>query len=157
MLHKIKHFFDNNLVANVSTNSEHALRLAMASLMIEVAESDYHDAPEERHSLINIVKNSFDLTDTKTSEIIDLARDQHANSTDYFQFTNLINQHYSAAQRIALIENLWHIAFADHKLDKHEEHVIRRIADLIHVAHSDFIKTKLKVQIETQSEAQSIA
>lgn len=148
MLLKIKRFFDDNVIANANSNStknEHAVRLAMASLMIEVAESDYHDAPEEREFILNIVKNSFDLSDTETNEIVDLARQEHADSIDYFQFTSLINQHYSAAQRIELIEKLWQIAFSDHSLDKHEEHVIRRIADLIHVSHSDFMKTKLKV------------
>ena len=153
MLQKIKRFFDNNLISNASSSSfdnEHAVRLAMASLMIEVAESDYHDAPEERESVLNIVKSSFDLSDTETNEIVDLARQEHVDSIDYFQFTSLINQHYSAEQRIDLIEKLWQIAFADHKLDKHEEHVIRRIADLIHVAHSDFMKTKLKVQNSVQ-------
>jgi len=85
------------------------------------------------------------LSDTETNEILELAREEHADSIDYFQFTSLINQHYSAEQRIELIEKLWQVAFADHQLDKHEEHVIRRISDLIHVSHSDFMKTKLKV------------
>ncbi len=148
MLQKIKRFFDDNVLTNANSNStdnEHAVRLAMASLMIEVAESDYHDAPEERESVLKIIKDSFDLSDTETNEIVELARQEHAESIDYFQFTSLINQHYSAAERIELIEKLWIIAFADNELDKHEEHVIRRIADLIHVAHSDFMKTKLKV------------
>ena len=145
MLHTIKRFFDDNFSDNVKVDHEHALRLAMAALMIEVAESDYHDAPEERESLISIVKDSFDLSDTETNEILELAREEHADSIDYFQFTSLINQHYSAEQRIELIEKLWQVAFADHQLDKHEEHVIRRISDLIHVSHSDFMKTKLKV------------
>ena len=146
MINKIKRFFDNNLSDATYRDSEHALRLAMAALMIEVAESDFHDAPEEHDSLIRIVKNSFDLSDSETNDIIDLAKQEHADSIDYFQFTRLINLHYSAAQRIELIEKLWQVAFADHKLDKHEEHVIRRIADLIHVSHSDFMKTKLKVK-----------
>lgn len=149
MLQKIKRFFEHNLIANANSavhDSEHSIRLAMASLMVEVAESDYHDAPEEREAVLDIVRNSFDLSKTETDEIVDLARQEHADSIDYFQFTSLINQHYSAEQRIELIEKLWLIAFADNKLDKHEEHVIRRIADLIHVAHSDFMKTKLKVQ-----------
>ena len=148
MLQKLKRFFDNNVLAKANSNpidSEHAVRLAMASLMIEVAESDYHDAPEERDSVLNIIKDSYDLSDAETNEIVDLARQEHADSVDYFQFTSLINQHYSAAERIELIEKLWIIAFADNELDKHEEHVIRRIADLIHVAHSDFMKTKFKV------------
>lgn len=149
MLPKIKQFFERHFIAESSSSeldSAHALRMAMASLMIEVAESDYHDAPEERASILKIVKESFDLTDSETDEIINLAHKEHTDSIDYFQFTSLINQYYSAEQRIELIEKLWLIAFADNKLDKHEEHVIRRIADLIHVARSDFMKTKLKVQ-----------
>lgn len=154
MLHKIKRFFDENVVNSTNSNNldnDHAVRLAMASLMIEVAESDYHDAPEERESVLSIVKDSFDLSDAETNEIVDLARQEHADSIDYFQFTSLINQHYSAAQRIELIEKLWKIAFSDHQLDKHEEHVIRRITDLIHVSHSDFMKTKLKVLKQAQT------
>lgn len=154
MLNKIKRFFDDNVLTNSNAHNEdieHRVRLAMASLMIEVAESDFHDAPEERELVLNIVKESFDLSDTETNQIVELARQEHADSIDYFQFTSLINQHYSAAQRIELIEKLWQIAFADHTLDKHEEHVIRRIADLIHVAHSDFMKTKLKVLNNKQS------
>lgn len=149
MLRNIKTFFEAHFITESSTSeadTEHALRLAMASLMVEVAESDYEDAPEELEALLNIVKNSFSLEEDEANHIIDLAKREHAESTDYFQFTSLINQNYSATQRIELIENLWKIAFADKTLDKHEEHVIRRIADLLHVSHSDFMLTKLKVQ-----------
>jgi len=149
MLPKIKQFFENHFIAESSStgfDSAHALQLAMASLMIEVAEADYDNAPEERETLLNLVKESFDLSQDEANELVDLARQEHADSTDYFQFTSLINQNYSATQRIELIENLWKVAFADKVLDKHEIHVIRRIADLIHVSHSDFIASKLRVQ-----------
>ena len=149
MLPRVKQFFESHFIAESGSSeldSEHALRLAMASLMIEVAESDYENSPAEREALLKIVKQSFDLKESEASEIIELAQQEHTESTDYFQFTSLINQNYSAAQRIVLIENLWKIAFADKVLDKHEVHVIRRIADLIHVSHSDFIATKLRVQ-----------
>jgi len=149
MLPKIKQFFESHFIAESGSSeldSEHALRLAMASLMIEVAESDYENSPAEREALLTIVKQSFDLEEAEANEMIELAQQEHTESTDYFQFTSLINQNYSAAQRIVLIENLWKIAFADKVLDKHEVHVIRRIADLIHVSHSDFIASKLRVQ-----------
>ncbi len=149
MLPKIKQFFEGHFIAESSSkefDSARALQLAMASLMIEVAEADYDDAPEERETLLNLVKESFDLSQDEANELVDLARQEHAESTDYFQFTSLINQNYSATQRIELIDNLWKVAFADKVLDKHEIHVIRRIADLIHVSHSDFIASKLRVQ-----------
>jgi uncharacterized tellurite resistance protein B-like protein len=42
-----------------------------------------------------------------------------------------------------LVENMWRVAFSDQKLDKYEEALIRKVADLIYVSHQDFIKTKL--------------
>lgn len=145
MLTKLKHFFESQFVSESplsEADSEHALRLAMAALMIEVAESDYDDSAEERDALFNIVKQSFDLEESEVDEILNLARAEHKESTDYFQFTSLINQNYSEARKIELIENLWKVAFADKVLHKYEEHVIRRIADLIYVSHRDFIATK---------------
>ncbi len=152
MLPKLKQFFETHFVAETGSSeidSEHALRLAMASLLVEVAESDFNDAPEEREILIKIVTDSFDLEQDEAIQIINLAKQEHAESTDYFQFTKLINQNYSAEQKIKLIENLWKVAFSDNVLDKYEEHVIRRIADLIYVSHSDFMATKLRVQSNT--------
>ena len=154
MLPKIKQFFESHFIAESSSSeldSEHRLQLALASLMIEVAEADYEDAPEERATLLKLVEESFDLSQKEANELIKLAREEHAESTDNFQFTSLVNQHYSAAQRIELIEKLWRVAFADNVLDKHEDHVIRRIADLIHVSHSDFIASKLRVQTNSDS------
>ena len=49
-------------------------------------------------------------------------------------------------EKVGLIENMWRIAFSDEQLDKYEEHLIRKISDLIYVSHSDFIKTKLNVR-----------
>ena len=121
-------------------------QLALAALMIEVAEADFEDAPEEKKAILNIVKTSFDLKDNDAEDLFQLAKEEHAKSTDYFQFTRLINDHYSAQQKVELIENLWRIAFSDNVLDKYEEHVIRRISDLIYVSHRDFMSTKLRVQ-----------
>jgi len=36
------------------------------------------------------------------------------------------------------------MAYADHELDKYEEHLLRRLAELLHVPHKDFIQTKHK-------------
>jgi len=149
MLDQIKQFFEKSFVSPSGFSDgddKKATQLAIAALLIEVAESDYCDVPEERATLLQIIKNSFELSLDETNKIIELAKEEHKNATDYFQFTRLINDNYSAEQKIKLIENLWEIAFSDSYLDKYEEHVIRRIADLIYVSHSDFIATKLRVQ-----------
>lgn len=156
MLNNIKNFFNQNLIPASSGLSngesdkagEHATRLALAALLVEVAESDYRDAPEEHSMLLNIVKETFKLPQDEANEIIVLARKKHENSTDYFQFTRLISDNYSAEQKIQLVESLWRVAFSDYHLDKYEEHVIRRISDLLYVSHSDFMSSKLRIQNE---------
>jgi len=149
MLPKIKQFFESHFIADNKTISaeeqQHSMQLAIAALLIEVAESDFEHSDKEHDALLEVVSNTFDLKENKSETLIQLAKEAHQNSTDYFQFTSLINQHYSAEERIKLIEKLWEIAFADKVLHKYEEHVIRRIADLLYVSHSDFMASKLRV------------
>jgi uncharacterized tellurite resistance protein B-like protein len=149
MTNLIKQFFQIKLspaAAQPKKDPEHATRLAMAALMLEVAEADYQQQPEEKAMLVELARKSFDLNQADADELVELASKEYEASTDYFEFTRLINEHYSEQQKIELIENLWRIAYADNILDKYEEHVIRRIADLIYVSHKDFIAGKLRAQ-----------
>lgn len=149
MLNTIKRFFDNHLAPDsteAGRDPRHALRLAVAALLIEITESDYEQRPDERSALLEIVRNHFGLSVEEASSLILLAETEHAESTDYFQFTTLINKSYTPEQKRRVIEDLWRVAFADNELHKYEEHVIRRIAGLIHVPHKEFIAAKHRVQ-----------
>jgi uncharacterized tellurite resistance protein B-like protein len=68
------------------------------------------------------------------------------DATDLFQFTQLINDQYSHEQKEGLIYAMWRVALADGKVQAIEDHIIRRVAGLIHVSHSDFIRLKLKAR-----------
>jgi len=149
MLNTIKRFFDNYLAPDFSGaggDSQHALRLAVAALFVEITEADYEQRPDEKSALLEIVRNHFGLSAEEASSLILLAETEHAESTDYFQFTTLINKNYTPEQKRRVIEDLWRVAFADNELHKYEEHVIRRIAGLIHVPHKEFIAAKHRVQ-----------
>lgn len=149
MLNTIKRFFDNHLAPDFSgtdVDSQHALRLAVAALLVEITEADYKQRPDEKIALLEIVRNHFGLGVKEASSLILLAETEHAESTDYFQFTTLINKSYTPEQKRRMIEDLWRVAFADNELHKYEEHVIRRIAGLIHVPHKEFIAAKHRVQ-----------
>ncbi len=147
MLTSIKRFFELHIVADTSgpVDPQQAIQLAVAVLLVEIAEADYQNKPEERDALECIVRDQFGLKDSEAAELIILARSEHANSTDYFQFTSLINGHFNADQKVKIIENLWRVAFADEHLHHNEEHVIRRLADLLHVSHGKFIAAKHRV------------
>jgi len=91
------------------------------------------------------IQKTFDLSENESQTLFELAEVEQRNSTDYHQFTRLIAKNYSKQQKHRVIENLWKVAYADGRLDSLEEHMLRRISDLIYVSHSDFIRIKHKV------------
>ncbi len=94
----IKKFFDLKLAPKSETTQkdpEHATRLAMAALMLEVAEADYQQQPEEKEMLIELARKSFNLNQADADELVELASKEYEASTDYFEFTRLINDNYS--------------------------------------------------------------
>lgn len=149
MIDAITRFFEQRLNKKESeADSERAcrLQLATAALMFELLKTDQIIDERETAALRDILRTKFQLDDERLEEIITLAEAEARQSVSLYEFTSLVNQHYGYDDRVQLIENLWHVALADQHLDKYEEQMIRRTADLLHVSHSDFIRTKLKVR-----------
>ena len=146
MLKTIKKYFENHLSSQAEDNLDHQLKLATAALLIEMMQQDHHEHENEKRAIRSALQSKFSLTDDETDDLYQLAQQQLAHATDYFQFTNLIARNFNQAQKIKVIEYLWTIAYADQHLDAYEEHMVRRIADLIYVSHKDFMQTKHKVQ-----------
>ncbi len=146
MMTKLKSFLDTFLPeSEPEQNPAEVISLASAALMVEVLLSDYERKPEENEALMSILKKSFSLNQTTAQALFERAQQAQNNATDYFRFTSQINDLCTPEEKISLIENLWRVAYADGELSPYEDHVIRRIADLIYVTHTDFIATKLNV------------
>ena len=146
MLNTIKQFFEQNISLETEVDIEHRLKLATAALMIEIMNQDGETKNEEVEAVKQALQTKFELTTTEIDELFTLASEEARQSVDLYQFTSLIREHFSSEKKIKTIEYLWTVAYADNHLDPHEEHLIRRIADLLYVTHQDFMKTKHKVQ-----------
>ena len=120
--------------------------LAYASLLIEVINSDNKFDDRERDKLLEILSSKLDIHKEELDNFTELAQKQSEDSTSLYEFTREINDQYEYEEKVSLITDLWGIAYSDGKLDKYEDYVIRKIADLIYVSHADFIKSKLKVK-----------
>jgi uncharacterized tellurite resistance protein B-like protein len=144
MLAQIRTFFEQhlNLDGGTSRDPDEALRLAAAALLLEMTRMDHKVLPEERAAVAKAVQEHFGLDEQHAEELLTCAEAERAQSTDYYQFTSLINQSYSAEDKARLIELLWRVAYADASLDKYEEHMVRKVADLLYVPHSAFIAAK---------------
>jgi uncharacterized tellurite resistance protein B-like protein len=149
MLVSIKRFFENQLKFKSTETpalKNHRLQLASAALMIELLKTDRHIDERETSAVKRLLLNTFSLTNEELEEVIKLAEREAAEAVSLYEFTSLINEAYSYEDKLLLVENLWSVALADDHLDKYEEQLIRKTADLIYLSHSDFIKAKLKVR-----------
>jgi len=146
MLTKLQNFFDLYLNKDIKAEIplQRRLQMASAALMVEMLHVDQQVTTEEDEKLRLLLKQRFNLDSSEIEALIDLAHNEKHEATDYFQFTSLLNEHYSQQQKIDLVEDLWQLAYADHELDKYEEHLLRRLSELLHVPHQDFIRTKHK-------------
>ncbi|UCB55484.1 MAG: TerB family tellurite resistance protein [Thiotrichales bacterium] len=145
MIVRIRQFFERHIIVteDIGTDQlEHQLRLASAALMIEVLYADHAVEQAELDTLRRILQDHFELTTDEADNLIQLADEERIEATDYYQFTSLINEFYTQQQKRELITRLWQMAYADNKLHKFEEHLVRRLADLLHVPHAAFIQSK---------------
>ncbi len=119
---------------------------ACVALLLETSMADEILDESELMALKNTMQKDFQINEDEIDELIDLAKENVEDSTSLYEFTRDINDNFDAAERIKLIESMWKIAFADGNIDKYEEHIIRKVSNLIYVAHSDFIKAKLSAK-----------
>ena len=123
-----------------------SLALACSVLLCEVMRADHDNSVAEELKLKALIGKQFPLTEDEINSTIDTALQLSENATDFYQFTHAINHHYSLEQRINIVNLLWQVAYADGNLASIEEHIIRKIADLLHLRHSEYIATKINAK-----------
>jgi len=119
---------------------------ACAALLIEIAFADKNFDEREKESLKESLLKSYAIDVETINEIINDAEKTVEESTSLYEYTRIVNDEFEYPQKLNLLENLWKVAYADETLDKYEEHLLRKISDLIHISHSDYINVKLKVR-----------
>lgn len=126
--------------------SDHQKQLAVAALLVEVAMADHQFSEVELHNLTLILERKFSLSHDELTELISLAKNETNHATSLHQFTQLINQYCTAEEKFTLMTAMWEMAYADGDLDKYEDYIVRKVADLIYVPHTEFIRAKSLVK-----------
>lgn len=149
MIDRISGFFSRFIApgaARGGATGEQALRIATAALLFEVMRMDRHFADSEHAAVAAALREQFGIDPAQIGELIELAEEEARQASGYFQFTSLINRHCDAAQKNLIIEQMWRVAMADGHLDAHESHLMRKIADLLHVGHADYVAAKQRAR-----------
>ena len=147
MIDRIKQFFSRqqDQIA-ASGGSQHALRLATATLLVEMTRADRQVDSAETDTVLAAIRQRFDLTAEEARDLADLGHDKADHATSLYEFTQVLNDQLGREQKIQIVELLWDVAYADGRIDKYEEQLVRKIAELIYVPHPDFIAAKLRAE-----------
>lgn len=146
MFAKLNQFFTQLAADAQPEQNELSIEIACAVLLCEVMRADSAFTESEQQKVSQLLIKQFSLAEHEVSDILQQAVKLSENASDFYQFTSKLNQHYTLEQRIEIVTLLWQVAYADGELASIEEHIIRKIADLLHLRHSEYIATKVSAQ-----------
>ena len=145
MFRALKDLFDS-LAPGTPANpaeEEHTLQLATAVLLVEVMRADPDLQPSERQAVIAALRRKFTLSQDELDRLMEVAEEKAREANDFFAFTSTLNDRFTHEQKVRIIEFMWQVAYADGDVDENENHVISKVAGLLHVTHGEYIAAKL--------------
>jgi uncharacterized tellurite resistance protein B-like protein len=149
MLKTLKDLFENLLApagGDSAERAEHTLQLATAVLLVEVMRADAEIGPQERRAVLSALCAKFALAPDEAARLAELADQAVREATDFFAFTSKINESFDMPQKIRITELMWRVAYADGVLSAHENHVMRRLSDLLHIPHGAYVAAKMRAR-----------
>jgi uncharacterized tellurite resistance protein B-like protein len=148
MLDIVKRFF-NKATAEVAKdadhNTAHDIRVATCALFVEIARIDEKFTDAEMETILSILKEKYGLPQDHADALIAEAEKELKKSVDLWQFAKRINENYSNAEKIEIIETLWRIVYVDGKMDRYEHYLMNKLQNLLRLSHDQLIAAKLKV------------
>jgi uncharacterized tellurite resistance protein B-like protein len=127
---------------------EHGVELATALLLVEVARADYEEDWSEDEKVAELLRRHFELSDSELELLVEQAKAEADHAASLQSFTRELHEKLSLREKHRIIEMLWRVAFADRQLDKHEDHLVRKIAGLLYISHGDLIRIRNRVRKE---------
>ncbi|MDE1949405.1 MAG: TerB family tellurite resistance protein [Burkholderiales bacterium] len=148
MFHALKDLFDRFLPPQQRRleDAAQALQLASAVLLVEVMRADAVSSPGERTAVGAALQRLFGLDAAAAAALIARAEDTARHASDTFGFTSQINDALDMEHKIALVEALWSVAYAEGGLGAEENHLLRKVVNLLHVPQGAAMNAKMRAR-----------
>ncbi|MDF1749308.1 MAG: TerB family tellurite resistance protein [Alphaproteobacteria bacterium] len=152
MLSKLKDFFSADPKINHSSAREQReLHIAAAAMLIQAAMTDGHVDEVERTRIGVLIERHFGVPREEVHQILTESEAKAEAAVDIYSFLRIVNDHFDHAERIALIEMLWDVVYADGELHDHEANLIRRISGMLGLTDIESGTARKKVLAERQA------
>jgi uncharacterized tellurite resistance protein B-like protein len=123
-------------------DSEFLLRRCLAALLVETSRADFEEHPDEAAAILSLVRNHFQLSEAEALDLLAEAREAVERSVSLHEFTAPLHRALDYAGKLKLVEMLWTVALGDHSLDKYEDYLVGKLAELLYVARVDVVRLR---------------
>ena len=144
----LKNLFDQ-LVGSITATEDaptvdrdHAIQMATAVLMVDVARADHVFDEEELDSVLLLIERHFELDAEEAATIFNAANEKAEDLVSIHEFTKLLHANLDEDEKARVVGLLWDIAYADGTLDKFEDSLVLKISDLLHVNRARVMRLK---------------
>ena len=146
MLLTIKDWFHEHLLTSEEEeDAEVSLQRAAAVLLCEIMHADHDIDAAEKATILEAMQTFLKMSPADARRLYNEVQEMMQDVLSLQQFTSLLNEHYDDKKKISLLSWLWRVVYADGRMDAYEEHLVRKIADLLYIRHSDYILTRNRV------------
>jgi uncharacterized tellurite resistance protein B-like protein len=142
MIGKLRKWFEASREPGEADNKADSLQLSVAVLLVEIARADHDHSESENRRIQEQLIEKFGLSDNEAAELIAKASHAAENSVSLHDYTKMLHSEMSYQEKESVIEMLWQIALADQNLDKYEDYMIGKIAELLYMYRGDVIRLK---------------
>lgn len=148
ILDRLRALYTANAQYHSLPTEEIEVRVATTVVLLTVAEVDMELHPKEVETMMTMLAKTYHLNEEEMGTLMALAAESRGHVPDLWPFTNTIRRVLTEEQKLHLLEMVWRVAFADGKLDPHEDNLAHRLQHMIAVNHSLLMEAKKRARIE---------
>ncbi len=119
-----------------------ALDLATAVLLVEISRADFDQDETELAHIRELLLNHLALDKTAIDDLLQQAHQEADRLVSVQHITRLMNEQLDQEGKRKVVEMMWSVVYADGDKHHYEEHLLRKVAELLYVSHEDFIRAR---------------
>ena len=142
MLSRLRQFLDVARAPLAQADPAAGTRLAVAALLVELARADHDEQAVEHAAITGLVARHFQLDPPAAEELLVEARAAVDQAVSLREFTAPLHENLSYPDKLSIIALLWDVALEDRTLDKYEDYLVTKVAELLYVSRGDVVRLR---------------
>ncbi len=113
--------------------------------MVHIIAADGIVREEEEAKLHSILLEHYAVSEKEALELAAAAKKAQSESIDLYSFTSILKAEMDESERLALVEDLWEMVYADGEVHEFEDNIVWRVAELIGILRHERMALKQRV------------